>query len=300
MTNNNTYVVSDKRKQVWNCELNLYEEFRKICIRHNLTYYAISGTLLGAVRHNGFIPWDDDIDVGLSRNSYEEFLKYAKDELPEWIFLQTPDTDSDYFFGHAKLRKKNTTAIRKVLIGEELSYHQGIFVDIFPLDNIPDSALKHKIHRFVSLKLMQMIYYAKYHYKSIPHSKKENLKSMFCKIILSTNARILSLYKKYERYIQKYNNVECGRWGLISVFYAKESMFTWNKRDYNTVTELPFENTKMPAPIGYDNVLKSSFGDYMIPIRGGSQHGEIYYDIYHDYKEYLSGNLSIKDSDFDL
>lgn len=113
--------------------LEILQEIHKICVENNLTYWLEAGTLLGAVRHKGFIPWDDDSDVSMPRADYEKFLKIAQEKLPEDMFLQTQDTDKEYPLSWAKIRKNGTLLVETGETGNE-KYHHGIFVDIFPYD----------------------------------------------------------------------------------------------------------------------------------------------------------------------
>ncbi len=111
--------------------LEILQEVHRICQKHHITYWLAAGTLLGAVRHRGFIPWDDDMDIAMTWKDYERFLKIAPSELKEGFFLQTKDTDPAYPFPFAKIRKNNTLLIETGETGEE-PYHHGIFLDIFP------------------------------------------------------------------------------------------------------------------------------------------------------------------------
>ena len=114
------------------CELEILDEFVRICEKRRLRYYIAGGTLLGAVRHGGFIPWDDDIDVEMPRRDYELFAKYCAEDLSEDYFYQTPDTDPHYFLTYAKLRKNNTFFYEQRF--KDSKFRKGIFIDIFPLD----------------------------------------------------------------------------------------------------------------------------------------------------------------------
>lgn len=114
--------------------LEILKEVHKICIDNDITYWIEAGTLLGAVRHKGFIPWDDDIDIAMPRKDYNKFMQIAQDKLPKDMFLQNKITDGDYPLPFAKIRKNNTLLIETGESGDE-NYHHGIFIDIFPYDN---------------------------------------------------------------------------------------------------------------------------------------------------------------------
>ena len=105
----------------------------KICTEHHLTYWLEGGTLLGAVRHHGFIPWDDDMDISMPRKDYEQFLKIAPQLLPKDLFLQTQQSDPQYKLPIAKIRKRGTLLIETGETGNE-NYCHGIFIDIIPND----------------------------------------------------------------------------------------------------------------------------------------------------------------------
>jgi lipopolysaccharide cholinephosphotransferase len=117
-------------------QLNLLDEFVRICEKHNLKYWLDYGTLLGAVRNGKFIPWDDDIDVSMPVDDYQKFLEIGKAELPEKFFLQTPSSDPAFKQFFAKLRDNGSTFIETHENFNE-GYHQGIFIDIFPSVEYP-------------------------------------------------------------------------------------------------------------------------------------------------------------------
>ncbi len=129
----NNNLTIPKAQQVM---LDLLQVFDILCKKHNLIYWLDHGTLLGAVRHKGFIPWDDDLDVTMPREDYEIFLKVVKEELPESVFLQTKITDPRSPVHYAKLRDRNSTYIDAWEEGKDVDYHQGIFIDIFPVNFI--------------------------------------------------------------------------------------------------------------------------------------------------------------------
>lgn len=127
----------DQMEKLHSLELKIALEIRRICEKHNISYFLTAGSLLGAVRHGGFIPWDDDMDIGMLRKDYERFLQICQDELGEEYWLQTWDTDPDYPFSFAKIRLKGTHIVES--FSEKASpAKNGLFVDIFPFDSVPD------------------------------------------------------------------------------------------------------------------------------------------------------------------
>ena len=119
--------------------LEMLVEFDAICKKHNLQYWLDSGTLLGAVRHQGFIPWDDDIDLSMPVEDYRRFKEIANAELSENIFFQTRQIDKEFKFDYIKLRSNKASIVEFHEKGREVGYHQGVFVDIFPMCTLPNS-----------------------------------------------------------------------------------------------------------------------------------------------------------------
>ncbi len=119
-----------------------------ICQKHGLKYWLDSGTLLGAVRHNGFIPWDDDIDISMPIEDYLIFMEVAQEELEDGMFLQTSKTDPAFAFDYMKIRSDRASIIEFHEEGKDIDYHQGVFVDIFPMLAIRDTALHKLFYRF--------------------------------------------------------------------------------------------------------------------------------------------------------
>ena len=115
-------------------ELDMLVEFDKVCRKYNINYVLFGGSLLGAVRHQGYIPWDDDADIGMLREDYETFKKHKDEMNPNICFFQDHDTDHEYRWEYGKLRRTGSTYVR---VGQEhLKCKTGIFVDVFPMDDI--------------------------------------------------------------------------------------------------------------------------------------------------------------------
>ena len=148
--------------------LDMLMEFHAICERHNLKYWLDSGTTLGAVRHEGFIPWDDDIDLSMPLEDYKKFQTIAEEELSENIFFQNRQTDSSILFDYMKLRSNKASIIEFHEKDKDVEYHQGVFVDIFPMLTLPNTKF-HRWHYETVFKLIHFFSEKNLHVKtSIP------------------------------------------------------------------------------------------------------------------------------------
>lgn len=134
-------------QQLWETEQEILDVIHRVCVENELQYSLAYGTLLGAIRHEGFIPWDDDIDLMMPRADYERLLAIWKDAAPKEYILQNIQTDSDFTQSFTKIRKEHTTFLQDDAEREK-KHHKGIFVDIFPCDRIPDGKALGKIYYF--------------------------------------------------------------------------------------------------------------------------------------------------------
>ena len=138
-------LTSDQLRQLQRIELELLTEADRICRKCGIHYNIIAGTLLGAVRHDGFIPWDDDADIALLRGEYEKFRRACETELDtSRFYFQDHANTPGYRWGYGKLRRKGTMFLREHQ--EHMPYEQGVFIDVFPLDSVPASPIKRQLH----------------------------------------------------------------------------------------------------------------------------------------------------------
>lgn len=236
-------------------ELDILKQFIKICDELNLSYFAVGGTLIGAVRHKGFIPWDDDIDVSMPRRDYDIFVEKAAGLLDGGYFLQTSETDEEFPMNYAKLRNSNTAFIEKAL--KNLNINHGIYIDIFPLDKYPEN----KSGRIL-LKLKNSVYFSKMNEAYYFEKSKDTLKIKFIHILSNIFCRdIKDALKKRGRLIRKYNNTASKLITNYSGAYGEREVVS--ERLFEDFEYKDFEDIKIRVPKGYDEYLKNIYGDYM-------------------------------------
>jgi lipopolysaccharide cholinephosphotransferase len=257
-------------------ELEVLLEVDRICKKYNLTYYLIGGTALGAARHNGFIPWDDDIDIGLPREDYNEFLKLSRSELAGKFFLQTNKTDKHYMYQFAKIRYNNTAFVQEEL--KNFKIHHGIFIDLFPLDGVPDNPLVRNTQKRI-YNLFNYIRDCKVQPKTA-----SPLKSL----IRSTIAGVFpwSLIHSIIDWVTAWESSKQTRLManiLGRAGYDKEAMPV---EFFGEPKQMEFEGHKLPVPYEWDQYLSRLYGNYMElpPIEKRMNHNPYFVDFE---KEYL-------------
>lgn len=250
----------DYLPKLHNCQLIIAREIKRICDKHNIRYFIIAGTLLGAVRHGGFIPWDDDMDVGMLREDYEKFLKVAKTEMGEEFFLQTPETDKNYGLPFAKILL-NGTVLVEATAGSNAK--KGIFVDVFPFDVAPENEADRENHNKKTYFYKRLLL-AKLNYNVCAKNDYVKRAVYFVLKIMSAFYSHDKLVKKLESEITRYNNSKTedivnigGAYG-----YKKETIKADWVRD---TVEIPFEDMTISAPVDYIKYLETFYGDYMTP-----------------------------------
>lgn len=274
--------VSEQMKNVWMIELDLLKKFISVCEKYNLKYYMAGGSLLGAIRHKGFIPWDDDIDIDMPRSDYNKLIEIAKYEFDDNIFFQSINTDINYVRPHIQIRNSQTTAIVEHEKG--LSFNQGIFIDIFPLDAVPTNRIKRLIHSS-TLKVLSIILKAGV---MINPSKNPSMLKRFAHYLVLPLFKLVS-YKKvfflFDKICSMYDGNNEFPVGEISFDYSDRCI--WPKKCFEGSIMKEFMGLNVSCPIGYDEILRISFGDYMTPQKAPSYHGNIIFDTENSYHKYL-------------
>lgn len=247
--------------------LEILTEVHRICEEHKITYWLDAGTLLGAVRHGGFIPWDDDLDISMPRTDYEKFIRIAQKELPDGYFLQNRDTDIGYNLNFSKIRKIGTTLIETGENGDE-PYCHGVFIDIFPYDH-------YRYKWFIDWTRWSYLFRDKR--KKYPKgSIKRTLVTIYTNYLMILPSEISVAVRKY---FEKHKGSMVGQEGN----YFTYGLECCPGRDTKVEDVLPvklgvFEDNKFFIPNNPEAVLKENFGDdYMIlpPLNRRKTHSKL-------------------------
>jgi lipopolysaccharide cholinephosphotransferase len=261
--NNTTYNKEDYQdlslREAQMFMVDILKGMHELCEKHGLRYFLDAGTLIGAVRHKGFIPWDDDVDIGMPREDYNRFLEIAKKELPDHLFLQTFETDEyyDVYPVPCKVRYNNTLLFEKDAIYDNHKMHNGIYIDVFPYDSLPKSKFVYKIQRTISYNILKSFK----RIRDIPEklSFKNRITFTFYRLVVKMfpNKRRLKLFT----FLVSWNDPNSEYIGYGVDTYWSE--YIYKKSDYFDLAKLEFEGQYFYVPKNYDAILTQLYGDYM-------------------------------------
>ena len=284
------FLVTSHRKKLWNVQIGLIKEFDRICRKHKITYFAEGGTLLGAARHKGFIPWDDDVDFMMFRPDYEKFQAIAAQEVKPPYFLDIwwnyrlesegaslDDSEGDFQFitlaqekaydphrwytqwPSIRLRDSRTTMLE---FPERNFINQGIFIDIFSLDPLPPFEDKEHSLIFDTARILLLAAAAPLRLRELvfknasppPIVNFDNLEKFLGRTYRERG-------RLFENFMSK-NFFMSERMGCIYDFCLCSGQHFYGSKNFNGIIYLPFEKIEVPAPPGYDTALKDYFGDW--------------------------------------
>ncbi|GFI48517.1 hypothetical protein IMSAGC019_03854 [Lachnospiraceae bacterium] len=246
-------LTEDEIKKLHDVELELLVEFDRICRKYDIPYSIDGGTLLGAVRHKGFIPWDDDADVIMNREAYRKLMRVLDDELDkEKFYFQDMRRTRGYRWGYGKLRRKNTRFVR--INQEHMPYPQGVFLDVFVCDNVPD------LYFFRCVCNFQSFIFRKLFYAEVGKINEVGFKRLLYRILSRVPERTLK--KQYFRYV-RFRNRAYTDWVKCLTFPACNKTFGYKRSWYEDTIDMCFENVVLKASREYEEYLTFLYGDYM-------------------------------------
>lgn len=274
----------ENNQNLHNKILEIFVEVEKIIKRHDLRYYAIGGTCLGAVRHKGFIPWDDDIDIAMPDKDYQTFLKYAPLELPPFLKVSFPGSRCMF----TKVHNIETTFIEEIDIPQPSSY-KGVFIDIMPFYGMPKSRIK---RNYLILKSRLLC--------KLDHKKRASIGSnrRLCgKVLWILSFPFNKLvpknyyYKIWDKVVSKYKYDGAD---FTAFTWASDLKLILKKEWFQNYVELPFENITIRCPTNWDAYLKLHFGEYMsFPPKEEQSSGHVFFvDLDKPYKYYQNMDIA--------
>lgn len=289
------YEVSCNRKKLWICELDMLAVLDDICEELGIQYFACFGTAIGAVRHRGFIPWDDDIDLGMLREDFNIFLQKGKKCFPKYIDVQYGMTENGCN-PLLRIRDSRTTGI----INSEYrkNGNKGCFIEIYPFDYVNDNKI-----RIIQLKISKhclLEIYKRYQPLKEAQGKTRSLGGKLRSIIFKP-FKTKHIWYIYEKACEWQNKCKenCKYVDTITLpNYAVTGQHLFEKEDVEETVWAKFEYSKIRIPKGYDHVLQTRYGDYMklppLEQRGTHHDNIVFYDPNVPYTEYERSDIPKK------
>lgn len=270
--------LQEQIKQVWQVEQEILDVIHEVCATHKLRYTLAYGTLIGAVRHGGFIPWDDDIDIIMPREDYEKLLSIWNDSVPAEYIMQNIRTNPDYTNTFSKVCKNHTTFLQDE--GEaEKQYHKGIFVDIFPADRVAPGKVQNTIQYIACA--VNLLFSRGYTSGSV------GIIGLVEHVLLAFPKRMHSVLRHAsEKVIRKWNTNDCLDWFAPSTIEFAKHYYPANLFEH--MKTIKFNGQNYFCVADPDSFLRADYGDYMqLPSEEERvwKHHPIIIDFEHNYEE---------------
>ena len=250
-------ISEEELKQIQKIQVELIAEVDRICRKNHIHYNMVGGTMLGAIRHGGHIPWDDDADIGFLREEYEKFREACKTDLnKDKYYMQDFRDTSGYRWGYGKLRRKDTIFLRN---GQEfMPFEQGIFIDLMPFDNVPDNLIHRRLH-FAECFLFRKAFWSK-----VGARVEENL----CIRIIYKMLNLIpeqTIKNRYEAFIEKGRRKKTGLVRILT-FPTPKHIYGYKREWYTELSQYDFSGLRLPGAKDYDGYLTMLYDEnYMTP-----------------------------------
>lgn len=264
-------------------EAAMLKDVKKACMDNGITFYLDSGTLLGAVRHNGFIPWDNDIDIVMPYEDYKRFLEIGQSALGDRYFVQSCYNEAAYYRAYARVRLNNSTMMYPY--EKRHCIHHGIWLDVFPLANTKNGfawKFKKKLVRAINVLRMDEYFECR---KELFEKEKGKLTCLLLKCLYKTPFTIRR--KLHDRILDRIIG-ETGK-GYMSEVTTAIKYISRKEVFEGEPAWMEFEDEEYPVPSGYDEYLTDMYGDYMTPPPENERgtHENLIVDFDNDYTKYM-------------
>lgn len=234
--------------------LEIAKDIDKLCRENNINYYLLGGSAIGAIRHNGFVPWDDDLDIIMDYKNYDRFCQVCRTQLnKEKYYFQEGEVDWPCLFSKVKLRG---TTFEEVSAYVDSTGEQGIFVDVFKMENAPQNKFS-QLWQYICAKYLLCYSLLERGWGDVSLLKR-------VMTLLAFPMKLNSVRLFFKRQVEKWNNQETEYYAYFTGPYRFKQCF-FERVHFEEFLYVPFEDTNLPVPIGYDNWLRHIFGDYMTP-----------------------------------
>lgn len=277
------YFVDANMKASWKVLLDILEEFMRVAGKYNLKWSMEGGSLLGAIRHKGFIPWDDDIDVVMPRKDYDKLIDVLPGELPPHLYAQTTRSNADFHIPHLMICDSRTTGIDISHVKWKKHFNMGIRIDVLPLDGMPCAPIRFLVRKYISF-IMNGIppYPADWPRKSLYAKVKYRIGRLL--FLLFGNKGLYTLREFPLRMLPMERYEWCGSLCARNFWHPHSIRKTEWFREYKRV---PFEYIDVNIPVDAERILTQQFGDWRKPVKGTSFHGGLILDPHTPYKKVL-------------
>lgn len=280
--------VPEWRQKVQLVQLRLLRKFIQVCEKYNLQYYAYYGTLLGSIRHQGFVPWDDDTDVVMPRKDYDKLMEIGRAEFQNEFFLQTPESDKECFYGYSRLRYTDSTAIE--IRNWKHNVHQGIWLDIQPLDSVlADQDQRKRLCDEIN-EIQKMVLAKVYgEEKTFPNIDDNDFKKCKRKVKRYSYEQLLEMLR------EKITSVHADHVAVLASYHLGE-YYAFPQDYFGQGVKMSFEELEIIVPVRYHEILKRIYGAgyYQIPpfdLQGKER--EVFFNADVPYKEYIHRFMDI-------